>query len=168
MEIDRCTHQDFLGILTDLEDFWGSDRARAVHHPMFVHEFGDTAWVVREDGRVVGYLFGFWSQTEPIGYIHLVGVRRSHQRLGIGRSLYERFEALARERAAQDSRPSRLPSTPTQSSFTGASASRSLVSQTRMASLSSTTTSDLGCRGLCSRSGSTEVGLYAEPELPRA
>jgi hypothetical protein len=23
---------------------------RHVHHPMFVHEFGDTAWVVREDG----------------------------------------------------------------------------------------------------------------------
>ncbi len=98
MEIDRCTHQDFLDILTDLEDFWGSDRARGVHHPMFVHEFGDTAWVVREDDRVVAYLFGFWSQTEPIGYIHLVGVRRSHQRRGVGRSLYEQFERHARER----------------------------------------------------------------------
>lgn len=98
MEIDRCTHQDFLDILTDLEDFWGSDRARAVHHPMFLHEFGDTAWVVREDDRVVAYLFGFWSQTEPIGCIHLVGVRRSHQRRGIGRLLYERFEERARER----------------------------------------------------------------------
>lgn len=98
MEIDRCTHQDFLDILTDLEDFWGSDRARAVHHPMFVHEFGETAWVVREDDRVIAYLFGFWSQTEPIGYIHLVGVRRSHQRRGIGRGLYEAFEVRARER----------------------------------------------------------------------
>jgi GNAT superfamily N-acetyltransferase len=97
VEIDRCTHQDFLDILTDLEDFWGSDRARAVHHPMFVHEFGDTAWVVREDDRVIAYLFGFWSQTEPVGYIHLVGVRRSHQRRGIGRWLYGEFEALARE-----------------------------------------------------------------------
>lgn len=98
VELDRCTHQDFLDILADLEDFWGTDRARAVHHPMFVHEFGDTAWVVRESGRVIAYLFGFWSQTEPIGYIHLVGVRRSHQRRGIGRWLYEEFEARARER----------------------------------------------------------------------
>ncbi len=98
VELDRCTHQDFLDILADLEDFWGTDRARAVHHPMFVHEFGDTAWVVREYGRVVAYLFGFWSQSEPIGYIHLVGVRRSHQRRGIGRWLYEEFEARARER----------------------------------------------------------------------
>ncbi len=97
MELDRCTHEDFLEILTDLEDFWESDRARAVHHPMFVHEFGDTAWVVRDNGRVVAYLFAFWSQTEPVGYIHLVGVRRAYQRRGIGRWLYEHFEARARE-----------------------------------------------------------------------
>jgi GNAT superfamily N-acetyltransferase len=98
VEIDRCTHQDFLDILTDLEDFWGSDRARGVHHPVVVHEFGDTAWVVREDGRIIADLFGFWSQTEPTGYIHLVAVRRSHQGHGIGRWLYEQFEARARER----------------------------------------------------------------------
>jgi GNAT superfamily N-acetyltransferase len=96
MKIERCAHADFLQILDDLEDFWGTDRARAVHHPMFVHEFGDTAWVVREDGRVIAYLFGFWSQTEPVGYVHLVGVRRSHQRRGIGRRLYGRFEERAR------------------------------------------------------------------------
>ena len=69
-----------------------------MHHPMFVHEFGDTAWVVREDRRIVAYLFGFWSQTEPIGYIHLIAVRRDHHGRGIGRLLYERFEDLARER----------------------------------------------------------------------
>jgi hypothetical protein len=63
IKLDLCTHQDFLDILSDLEDFWGSasERARRVHHPMFVHEFGDTAWVVREEGRVIAYLFGFWS-----------------------------------------------------------------------------------------------------------
>jgi GNAT superfamily N-acetyltransferase len=100
MELDLCTHQDFLDILADLEDFWGSasERARRVHHPMFVHEFGDTAWVVREDGRVIAYLFAFWSQTEPTGYIHLVAVRRDHQGRGIGRWLYEQFEARARAR----------------------------------------------------------------------
>jgi GNAT superfamily N-acetyltransferase len=100
MELDLCTHQDFLDILADLEDFWGSasERARRVHHPMFVHEFGDTAWVVREDGRVIAYLFAFWSQTEPTGYIHLAAVRRDHQGRGIGRWLYEQFAARARAR----------------------------------------------------------------------
>ncbi len=97
--IDRCTQNDFLDILTALEDFWGdaADRARRVHHPMFVHEFGDMAWVVRDHGRIIAYLFGLWSQTEPTGYIHLGAVRRSHQGRSIGRFLYERFEALARQ-----------------------------------------------------------------------
>lgn len=99
MRLDRCTHQDYLQILMDLEDFWGTDRARSVHHPMFIYEFGDTAWVVHENDRVIAYLFGFWSQTDPLGYIHLVGVRRDHQRRGIGRWLYEQFETRARERA---------------------------------------------------------------------
>jgi len=67
---------------------------------MFVHEFADTAWVIREGGQIIGYLFALWSQSEPVGYIHLVGVRRSHQRRGIGRFPYEHFERLARERDA--------------------------------------------------------------------
>lgn len=75
MRLERCTHADFLEILSDLGDFWGTDRARAVHHPMFVHEFADTTWVVWEEGRVIAYLFGFWSQAEPVGYMHLVAVR---------------------------------------------------------------------------------------------
>jgi hypothetical protein len=101
LRIERCTQQDFLAILSSLEDFWGeaAGRVRGVHHPMFVHEFGDTAWVVREDRKIVAYLFGLWSQAEPAGYVHLVAVRRSHQGRGLGRMLYERFERLARDRA---------------------------------------------------------------------
>jgi GNAT superfamily N-acetyltransferase len=98
MELERCTQEDFLRILTELDDFWQTDRARAVHHPIFVHEFGDTAWVIRDGRQIIAYLFAFWSQTEPVGYIHLIGVRRSHQRRGIARFLYEHFEKLARER----------------------------------------------------------------------
>jgi GNAT superfamily N-acetyltransferase len=101
MQLDRCTHRDFLEILSELQDFWGTDRARHVHHPMFVQEFGDTAWVIRNNGKVIAYLFGFWSQTEPVGYIHLVGVRRANQRHGIGRWLYDEFEQRAKEHGCE-------------------------------------------------------------------
>jgi GNAT superfamily N-acetyltransferase len=99
VELETCTHEYFLDILSALEEFWGdaAERVRRVHHPMFVHEFGDTAWVVRDESLIIGYLFGFWSQSEPTGYIHLVAVRRTHQGRGIGRGLYEQFEALARQ-----------------------------------------------------------------------
>jgi GNAT superfamily N-acetyltransferase len=98
--LERCSHADFLAIQADLEDFWGeaTERVRRLHHLLFVHEFGDTAWVVYDSERIVAYLFGLWSQTDPAAYVHLVAVRSSHRGRGIGRWLYQRFEAAPRER----------------------------------------------------------------------
>jgi GNAT superfamily N-acetyltransferase len=102
MQIEHATHDDFLEILHDLPDFWSSSgaptRTLPYHYPFLVHEFGDTAFVVRPNDRVIGYLFGFVATAEPVGYIHLVGVRRTHQRAGIGRALYEHFAAAVARR----------------------------------------------------------------------
>jgi GNAT superfamily N-acetyltransferase len=91
MTIDNCTQNDFHEILTDIADFWGSERLLNTHHPMFIHEFGDTAFVIRDDGKVIAYLFGFLSQTQKTGYVHLIGVRQRHQNKGLGTQLYEHF-----------------------------------------------------------------------------
>jgi GNAT superfamily N-acetyltransferase len=100
--IELATHADYLEILDDLADFWGSsgppERTRPYHYPFLVHQFGDTAFVIREEDRVIAYLFGFIATSEPVGYVHLVGVRQTHQRRGLGRSLYDHFEQVARER----------------------------------------------------------------------
>jgi len=90
-KIENCTPRDFHQILTDIVDFWGSDRTLSAHHPMFVYEFGDTAFVIREQNKVIGYLFGFLSQTSKTGYVHLIGVRQEAQRNGIGNILYGHF-----------------------------------------------------------------------------
>lgn len=90
-KIEKCTPNDFHQILTDIVDFWGSDRTVSFHHPMFLYEFGDTAFVIREDTTVIGYLFGFLSQTSRTGYVHLIGVREHAQRKGIGNLLYAHF-----------------------------------------------------------------------------
>jgi len=82
MQFERATHADFLEILGDLPDFWASSgpewRTLSYHYPFLVHEYGDTAFVVREGGAVIAYLFGFIATAEPVGYIHLVGVRAAH------------------------------------------------------------------------------------------
>lgn len=98
MRPERCTPVDFAEILRDLPDFWGSDRTRAVHHPMFLHEFGDSAWVIRDAGQVVAYLFGFMAQTAPVGYVHLVAVRSEQRGRGLARRLYVHFAEQARNR----------------------------------------------------------------------
>jgi L-amino acid N-acyltransferase YncA len=90
-QIENCSPEDFQQILTDIVDFWGSDRTLSLHHPMFVHEFRDTSFVIRHNDKVIAYLFGFLSQTSKTGYIHLVGVRAEVQRKGMGKLLYDHF-----------------------------------------------------------------------------
>jgi len=102
MRIEHATHDDFIVILRDLADFWSSSgppmRTLPYHYPFLVHEFADTAFVVRDEGEVIAYLFGFVATAEPVGYIHLVGVRAAHQRTGLGRALYEHSADVARAR----------------------------------------------------------------------
>jgi len=96
MEVTICTKEDFNQVLAEFDQFWEHDRTVALHHPTIIYEFGNSAFVIKEDGRVLAYLFGFLSQTEPIGYIHLLSVRRGFRRQGLANRLYARFEQFAR------------------------------------------------------------------------
>ena len=102
MEIILCTKADFDQIIQDITDFWGDDRTLHLHHPMFINEFGNSAFVVKEADRVIAYLFGFLSQTAPVGYIHAIGVRQSYQRQGLGRRLYDYFTEFARQKGCSE------------------------------------------------------------------
>lgn len=98
----NCTHSDFLQILTEIEDFWGSNRTLSYHHPMLVNEFGNTSFVIKNNENVIAYLFGFISQTEQTGYVHLIGVRQSHQNKGLGKLLYRHFIAYLKNTGIQN------------------------------------------------------------------
>jgi ribosomal protein S18 acetylase RimI-like enzyme len=95
MDITSCTKHDYDQIVLDLSDFWGHDRNRALHHPMFVNEFGRCAFVVRDQEKVVAYLFGFIAYAAPVAYVHLVAVRPSHRHLSLARHLYDHFTRFA-------------------------------------------------------------------------
>ena len=63
----------------------------------FVH-FAGTTFVALDGDRLAGFLAGFLSQTYlDEAYIHFVGVAPEHRARGVGRLLYERFFAAARE-----------------------------------------------------------------------
>ncbi|MBI2878183.1 MAG: GNAT family N-acetyltransferase [Candidatus Rokubacteria bacterium] len=58
--------------------------------------------VAEVDGRVVGFLLGWTSESEfgipgPVGWIDLVGVDPPYRGRGIGRTLVERFVAAGRD-----------------------------------------------------------------------
>jgi GNAT superfamily N-acetyltransferase len=101
MEITSCSKEDFDQILTDFGQFWDSDRTVALHHPTLIYEFGNSAYTVRHNGKVVAYLFGFLSQTEPVGYIQLLAVRQDYRKQGLGKMLYRHFEQYAAEQGCR-------------------------------------------------------------------
>jgi ribosomal protein S18 acetylase RimI-like enzyme len=92
----RATPGDLATILADLPAYWDDRDVRHLHHPMFVREFGDTAFV---SGAVDGYLFGFVAPAH-IGYIHAVAVHRRSRGSGLGARLHDAFAAAARARGA--------------------------------------------------------------------
>jgi len=100
MEIRRATIEDLLAIRAEQPAFWGERDLSPLHHPLLVHDFGETAFVVPgADGQVLGYLFGLLTP-QRVGYSHLVAVREGHRREGHARALYEEFERVARAHGA--------------------------------------------------------------------
>jgi hypothetical protein len=95
-EISLCTQQDYNQILGDLPEFWDGRDTRHLHHPFLIHEFGNSAFVIRDGRQVLAYLFGFISQTEPVGYVHLIAVRMSARRQHLGQHLFGHFVAFVR------------------------------------------------------------------------
>jgi GNAT superfamily N-acetyltransferase len=96
LEILVCTPQDYDQILEDLSEFWDGRDTRHLHHPLLIHEFGNTAFVMRDGPRVVAYLLGFISQTQPVGYVHAVAVRASARRRHLAHQLFDHFFECAR------------------------------------------------------------------------
>jgi GNAT superfamily N-acetyltransferase len=104
MDIRYCAKADYDEIISQIEDFWGSDRTIGLHHSMFIYEFGHSAFVIKDGDRVAAYLLGFFSQMEPAAYVHLVGVRTAYRRLRMAWRLYDHFAALARRRGCTEMR----------------------------------------------------------------
>lgn len=98
MKIQKCSKADYDQIITDIEDFWGSKRTLHVHHPTLLYEFGNTSYVIKEKDTVCAYMFAFYSQTEPTGYVQLIAVRKNHRGLGYARSLYSHYEKIAKKK----------------------------------------------------------------------
>lgn len=98
VDIEPLDKRDFDWILDHFDQFWPDEATRPRHHPIFINELADCAFVIRDGERVAAYLLGLIAQTSPTAYVHLVAVARDERRRGLARRLYENFVEVAKER----------------------------------------------------------------------
>ena len=93
MVIRHATPSDYGRVIQHVNAWWGGrDMAPMLPKLFFLH-FEGTSFVAEDDeGKLVAFLIGFLSQTDPEeAYIHFVGVAPAQRGSGIGTELYDRF-----------------------------------------------------------------------------
>jgi ribosomal protein S18 acetylase RimI-like enzyme len=96
VSVRRAEPADYDRIAPLVDEWWGGRAMIDMLPRLFFVHFRDTAFVAEDGGELVGFL----SQTQPDeAYIHFVGVAASHRGQGVGRMLYARFFAVARQRS---------------------------------------------------------------------
>jgi GNAT superfamily N-acetyltransferase len=92
MKIRNVDPSDYSPIITTLNDWWGGRKVSGMLPRLFFEHFCDTSYIIEEDEKIVAFLIGFLSNSQPKeAYIHFIGVHPNHRHCGYGRLLYERF-----------------------------------------------------------------------------
>lgn len=96
--IRHAEPSDHGAIIAIVNDWWGGRAVSDLLPKLFFIHFRETSFVAEKDGRLIGFLVGFFSQTfANEAYIHFVGVHPEFRQEGLGRMLYERFFEIARQ-----------------------------------------------------------------------
>ena len=92
IRIRNAEPSDHENVVSVMPDWWdGRDLTSSVLKVFFIH-FSNTTYVAELNGDLVGFLVGFFSQSdEQVGYIHFAGVHPDFRKAGIGRLLYREF-----------------------------------------------------------------------------
>ena len=94
VEVRQAEPRDYPDVIAVVDEWWGGRSMSAMLPKLFFVHFRDTSFVAEDDGRLIGFLCGFRSQThDDEAYIHFVGVDPAQRGSGLGRDLYERFFA---------------------------------------------------------------------------
>lgn len=97
MIIRNVKPSDYQTVISVLDDWWGGRKMASMLPRLFFIHFQETSFVAEENGRIVGLLIGFLSQTySNESYIHFAGVHPSYRKQGIGKTLYELFFNVVR------------------------------------------------------------------------
>lgn len=92
MEIRSVKGSDYYVISPLINEWWGGRNMSDKLPKLFFDHFTQTSFVAEKDGKLVGFLIGFLSQTHSNeAYIHFVGVHPEYRKHNIGKHLYNKF-----------------------------------------------------------------------------
>jgi len=98
MNIRHLNERDYPAVIKVIDQWWGGRHMADMLPKLFFVHFQPTSFAAEQSGALIAFLAGFISQTYPDqAYIHFVGIHPEHRQHGLGRQLYERFFAAARE-----------------------------------------------------------------------
>lgn len=92
MEIRSVNSLDYYEISPLLNQWWGGRQMADKLPKLFFDHFTDTSFIAEKDGKIVGFLIGFLSQSNSEeAYIHFVGVHPEYRKHSVGKTLYNKF-----------------------------------------------------------------------------
>jgi ribosomal protein S18 acetylase RimI-like enzyme len=92
MEFRSVKGSDYYVISPLINAWWGGRQMSDKLPKLFFDHFQNTSFIAEQDGKIIGFLIGFLSQTHPEeAYIHFVGVHPDYRKCGVGRQLYNKF-----------------------------------------------------------------------------
>ena len=102
----RPTEADHGPIVRVVDEWWGGRRMSGLFLRLWFQHFAGTSWVAEdEEGRLLGFLFGFISQDHPdVGYVHMIATNPNRRRHGLGAALYRQFFADVAARGVREVR----------------------------------------------------------------
>ncbi|GAA1024424.1 N-acetyltransferase [Acrocarpospora pleiomorpha] len=94
--VRQAVPADYDRIVTVVDDWWGRPMTAGLSR-LFLDHFFRSSLVAEVNDRLVGFLVGFLSPSQPtVAYIHYVAVDPDFRAKGLARELYTRFFDLAR------------------------------------------------------------------------
>lgn len=83
---------DYKVVIPVIDEWWDGRHMTDMLPKLFFRHFKDTSLIAEEDGKLIGFLIGFVSQSYPNeAYIHFVGIHPDYRKKGLGRKLYLAF-----------------------------------------------------------------------------
>lgn len=98
MEIRTVKSTDYYTISPLINEWWGGRNMSDMLPKLFFDHFTNTSFIAEKDGKLVGFLIGFLSQSHSNeAYIHFVGVHPDYRKHQIGKHLYHTFFTVVKQ-----------------------------------------------------------------------